>query len=131
MKWLIIVLVLLECHIFLMSKSLNFDGGRNIEIKFQDLVGIKTAPGPESLLINMAPQTFRRRTQTVTGPQPSGEYGGHENEVDSSAGWKTDDDHFFVVLFHYPFVKTAFGKNIRKREKLYLIINFSKEYLIE
>ena len=45
-------------------------------------------------------------------------------------GWKSDDDHFFVVLFHYPFVKTAFGKNVRKREKLYLIINFSKAYLI-
>ena len=54
-----------------------------------------------------------------------------QHVVDSNAGWKSDDDHFFVVLFHYPFVKTAFGKNIRKREKLYLIINFSKEYLIE
>ena len=31
-----------------MSLSLHFEGGRNVEIKFQDLVGIKTAPGPGS-----------------------------------------------------------------------------------
>ena len=31
-----------------MPWSLNFEGSRNVEIKFQDLVGIKTAPGPGS-----------------------------------------------------------------------------------
>ena len=51
-----------------MSKSLNFEGGRNVEIKFQDLVGIKTAPGPES---NMATRTLRRRTETENGPRAS------------------------------------------------------------
>ena len=76
------------------------------------MVGIKTAPGPGSVYLLIVGRVEDVGRSLVTG-------------------WKSDDDHFFVVLFHYPFVKTAFGKNVRKREKLYLIINFSKAYLIE
>ena len=36
-------------NVLVMPKSLKFEGGRNVEIKFQDLVGIKTAPGPGSI----------------------------------------------------------------------------------